>query len=80
MPDLVALNACEQITESLSELASAPESLCGRVPAYHAIELTLSAISGGRSPAPTDQDAIEMLGWLELPLDDAPALVVTNMR
>ena len=31
-------------------------------------------------PSPINTSAIEMLGWLELPLDDAPALIVTGMN
>ena len=31
-------------------------------------------------PPPVTQAAIELLGWLELPLDDAPALIVTGFN
>ena len=33
-----------------------------------------------RVAAPIDPAAIELLGWLELPWDDAPALVVTTFN
>ena len=31
-------------------------------------------------PASLTSDSVEMLGWLELPLDDAPALIVTSFN
>ena len=34
----------------------------------------------GCVPPPPDRGAIELLGWLELPLDDAPALIVTGFN
>src|SRR5690606_30715604 len=36
----------------------------------------------GREPIPpaTDPHAVELLGWLELPWDDAPAMIVTGMN
>src|SRR5690606_18448016 len=37
-------------------------------------------LSGGTVPEPPDASALEMLGWLELPMDGAEALVVTGMN
>ena len=42
--------------------------------------LVLRQVDGETIPPPPDHGAIEMLGWLELPLDDAPALVVTGFN
>ena len=45
-----------------------------------ALRFVLRQIDGETIPPPPDHGAIEMLGWLELPLDDAPALVVTGLQ
>ena len=45
-----------------------------------ALRFVLRQIAGETIPPLPDHGAIEMLGWLELPLDDAPALVVTGLN
>jgi hypothetical protein len=54
-----------------------PEA-ASRLPAVEALRLLRRTLSGARLPPPAEPDTIELLGWLELPLDDAPALVVTG--
>jgi len=51
-----------------------------RVGAPEAITLLLSGVRGEKIPAPTDPGAIELLGWLELHMDDAPVLIVTGVN
>jgi hypothetical protein len=46
-----------------------------------ALELLVHALSGRRvPPAPRSgaDEAVELVGWLDLPLDDAPALILTG--
>ena len=45
-----------------------------------ALRLVLRGVQGESVAAKADRDAVELLGWLELPLDDAPALVVTQFN
>ncbi len=45
-----------------------------------AIGLTLARVSGAAVPEPGGVAAIEILGWLELHLDDAPLLVITGFN
>ena len=40
----------------------------------------LSQIEGESIPPPADAAAIELLGWLELPWDDASALIITGLN
>jgi len=78
--DRFALAACEGIRDALATYSYIPTSLQPRLSAARAIHWTLDQLSGQPSPAAADDSAIEMLGWLELPLDDAPALIVTSLN
>ncbi|HVX10532.1 MAG TPA: PD-(D/E)XK nuclease family protein [Pirellulales bacterium] len=76
----VLLAACEAIHGVLREAFAADAKLSGRWQAADAIRLVLRQIEDEPVPPPAGQPAIELLGWLELPLDDAPALVVTGFN
>ena len=78
--DRATLLACEQIRDGILGLRSVPESLSPRRSAAEAIRLALKRASSATIPQVHDEATIELLGWLELPLDDAPALIVTNMN
>ncbi len=82
-PDRVRAETLRIVGGALGELEEVPRALAERdVRACEAIELLLGALSGERvPPPPTAEDGeVELLGWLELPLDDAPALVVTGFE
>ena len=75
------------LEQSLGTIAAAvdtfqqvPQALEPRVSFRQAVGLLLESISSEVMPPPADPAAIELLGWLELPLDDAPALVVTSFN
>src|SRR5690606_38063570 len=57
-----------------------PESLGPVVSGRLALRLTLDQLAVQRVPPPRDDAAVELLGWLELPLDDAPVLVITSFN
>ncbi|MFO0867936.1 MAG: PD-(D/E)XK nuclease family protein [Pirellulales bacterium] len=76
--DATVWRACEQIRETLTACEHIPEALRPRVTAAAAVRLIVQQSAGAMLPAPSDVAAIELLGWLELPLDDAPALIVTS--
>ncbi len=78
--DCVLLSACEQLQNSIDELRELPDRLAPEVSATAAILMALGQFGEKYVPTPRDEDAIEMLGWLELPLDDAPALIVTGFN
>lgn len=80
LTDRPTIAACEAIRDALATYLQIPESLQPRLSAARAIRWTLDQLSSMPSPAPADESAIEMLGWLELPLDDAPALVITSLN
>jgi ATP-dependent helicase/nuclease subunit B len=74
------IDACTLLRDALAEFYAAPLSLQPRVNAAQAIELALELVAGQSVPDDLQHDQIEMLGWLELHLDDAPALVIAGFN
>ena len=73
--------ACRAIAKELVESQpEVPKELSLECDAATAIDFVLQAIAREAIPAPVEGPAIEMLGWLELLLDDAPTLVVTSVN
>jgi hypothetical protein len=79
-PDRAILAACDEIRDSLAEHVAIPAELAPSVTGIEAIRLVLKQVAGASIPPPPEHGAIELLGWLELPLDDAPALIVTGFN
>ncbi|MCC7424676.1 MAG: PD-(D/E)XK nuclease family protein [Planctomycetaceae bacterium] len=72
--------ACGAIHDVLVEQRHVPDDLAPMVTGGEALRLVLQAAGSGTIPPPAKDAAIELLGWLELPLDDAPALVLTGLN
>ncbi|MFZ5831258.1 MAG: PD-(D/E)XK nuclease family protein, partial [Planctomycetota bacterium] len=79
-PDRTIIEACRLLRDAAAGLAAMPEKLCPIVSAAEAMQLLLGQVAGGNIAAPAGDDTIELLGWLELPLDDAPVLVITSLN
>lgn len=79
----VTLHALERIGAALSQVEELPAALDpGGTPAQ-TIALVVRALGADLVPpaaARADEDTIELLGWFELPLDNAPALVVVGFE
>jgi hypothetical protein len=78
--DRAVVNACDQIRNAVADLTAAHHELIPRLSGSDALRLLLRALASAALPPQAEGPAIELLGWLELPLDDAPALVVTGMN
>lgn len=81
--DRVLIKALSQLGDAMTEAESLPDALVPEGSASGAIELLLRAVQGAEVPPPPAQagrPTIELLGWLELALDDAPALVMTGFE
>lgn len=76
----ITLEACQLLRETLVEAVALPERFSPEWRAADAIRLCLRQREGDVIPPLPQQAAIELLGWLELPLDDAPALIVTGFN
>ncbi|MFH2000097.1 MAG: PD-(D/E)XK nuclease family protein [Planctomycetota bacterium] len=78
--DRQVLSVCEAILSEFRLYRNMPPRLEPGLTGAEALRLTLSRIRGEFVPPPAIPDAVEMLGWLELPLDDAPVLIVTGFN
>jgi hypothetical protein len=80
----VLAEALRQVGAALGEFAEVPASLVlSPLHAPEALELLLRVLRGGRVPPPpaeTQPGAVELVGWLDLALDDAPALILTGFN
>lgn len=78
--DEVTLEACRHICNVLNELGQISADLVGKASANDALRFVLDYLQNQMIPSPPDDQALELLGWLELPLDDAPAVIVTSFN
>ena len=74
------LKALEQLREVLSEFQQIPGQIAPAVSASQAIDQLLKQAETTQIPSAHAPGQIELLGWLELPLDTAPALVATSFN
>ncbi|MFT7463656.1 MAG: ATP-dependent helicase/nuclease subunit B [Pseudohongiellaceae bacterium] len=67
---------------ALADLEDLPKSLVEGwdVSAADAVRWVADALSTGFLPGAAGDESVELLGWLELPLDDAPLLIVTGFN
>ncbi|MGB0766394.1 MAG: PD-(D/E)XK nuclease family protein [Phycisphaeraceae bacterium] len=72
--------ALEAIGEVLSQLAALDPSEAPHCTLIQAVTLVTTQLAGQRVPDPGGEPAIELVGYLELLLDDAPKLVVTGLN
>lgn len=72
--------ACRSVAEAIVALRDIPEALTLSLSPAEAIDWVMQSLSGQLVPQPASPSSIEMLGWLDLTLDDAPALVITGIH
>jgi ATP-dependent helicase/nuclease subunit B len=69
------------ILDACDTLAAIPDALDAAAwSATDAFQVALGPLATKTVPPPADAGAIEILGWLELPLDDSRALIVTSFN
>jgi ATP-dependent helicase/nuclease subunit B len=78
--DRAVIRACDAIQKVLQQHRQVPPRLAPSVAGAVALRLVLGQLEGESIPPPADAAAIELLGWLELPWDDASALIVTGLN
>lgn len=72
--------ALRKLREAGEELISIPPSIAPKVSAADAIRCLIKRASGECVPPEPSPHAVELLGWLELALDDSPAAIVTSVN
>jgi RecB family exonuclease len=79
--DRLSLQAFDQINATwIGHEETIPQPLIPVVRADEALQMTLGQLQSATVSPRADPEAMELLGWLELPLDDAPALVVCTFN
>jgi len=76
---LAALSMLADAIETLGEV-DAQRPFVPKVTAAEAIELLLGQIAKQVVPSEPDRAAVEVLGYLELPLDDAPVTIIAGFN
>lgn len=79
-PDRTVLGACQKIHEVLREHLEIPEPLMPTTTGAEALRLVHRRAGSEAIAPPARRGAVELLGWLELPWDDAPVLIVTGFN
>ena len=74
------LSACEKLQPILIEHGQAPPDLAPTTTAAAAIRLALQHMAGEQVPPDADPSALDITGWLDLPLDDAPAAMIVGIN
>lgn len=78
--DRYLIDSLSTINGGLSELDELPPAMAPKVGLRDAFELAVASLASQSLPPPAESNVVEILGWLELPLDDAPALIVTTFN
>ncbi|MCA9043900.1 MAG: PD-(D/E)XK nuclease family protein [Planctomycetaceae bacterium] len=78
--DRAVLESCRQLCDAMKKHGEIPESLMPSVMAAQAIRMTLQQLGSGIIPPESVDDAVQIYGWLELSMDDAPAAIVTSFN
>lgn len=69
-----------KIVSAIDQLQNVPRNLQPAVTFSQAAHLALAPLGRETLPPLPDPHAVELLGWLELALDDSPALIVTSVN
>ena len=80
--DSAMAECCSQLLELSRVLMKAPESVVPKCTAAQAIQFVMKQIQDQSvPPAADDLDlAIDLMGWLELPMDDSPVMILTGFN
>ena len=78
--DAMIVDACRVIQQTLRNHSQVPDRLLPQVTAAQALWMVLEEVANEDLPPPPKEDAVPLVGWLELPLDDAPVAIVTSMN
>ena len=78
--DRTIIAACEAIYSALGNQHQVPEEFNAVSSASQALDWAIEAATEHRVIDDPIPDAVELAGWLDLPLDDAPVMVVTSMN
>jgi len=76
----IIIQACKKINQILEQFISVPNEIFQNISGAEAFNIILKFISSEAIPLEGGTNGVEVLGWLEVHLDDAPFLVVTGFN
>ena len=71
---------CEKVQGAIDTVSSVPDSCSPTMSAAEVLHVIMSQLEGDSIPPTQSDDVVELLGWLELPLDDAPHLFIGGIN
>ena len=77
---LKTLKACEAVCLALAGQNAVPEQFGTEVSANESLTWALESAAEHRVVESPDPESIELAGWLDLALDDAPVMVITSVN
>lgn len=78
--DRAIYESAVSLQQSISDMHTIPSAVAPTVTGAEAIRYVLSDVESQSSTSQPKPDEIELLGWLDLPLDDASVLIVTSFH
>lgn len=72
--------AAKQTCDAIVSLRDIPDDVQPKLTASELIDWLINNMQGQLVPEAPDPESVEMLGWLELVLDDAPVLILTGIH
>lgn len=78
--DLQTIEACRELYKALRDMREVPTEWQTDTTSAKALQMAIDAASDWNVISPPIVDAVELSGWLDLPLDDASVVVVTGMN
>lgn len=76
----VIVAACDELRKVLATYLELGPAVMPKVEGAQALRLALDHVRQEQIPQLANADEIELMGWLDLPLDDAPAAVVAGFN
>jgi ATP-dependent helicase/nuclease subunit A len=73
-------DACRQLGQAITQLGDLPTNLMLVVSHQEALKWLVHHLEKVTVPPLRDPESIEMIGWLDLSLDDAPVLLLTGIH
>ena len=78
--DRQIIKACEAVHAALGNQEQVPAEFNTQTTASQALDWAIQAAAESRVISPPVPNAVELAGWLDLALDDAPTMVITNFN
>ena len=78
--DSAMAECCRQVLDLSRTLAKAPEAVVPQCTAAQAMQFVMKQIQDQSIPPAANDSAIDLMGWLELPMDDSPIMILTGFN